>query len=78
MAVTNLAGRTLAELVTGKQTELSSLPWVNHHSPLWEPEPLRWIGAQSVKKLADSSDRAEKCGRSAGIFGSIVDRLSPH
>jgi glycine/D-amino acid oxidase-like deaminating enzyme len=78
VAVTNLAGRTLAELVTGKQTELSALPWVNHQSPNWEPEPLRWIGAQSVKKLADASDRAEKRGRRAGIGGAIVDRLSPH
>jgi glycine/D-amino acid oxidase-like deaminating enzyme len=78
VAVTNLAGRTLAELATGKQTELSSLPWVNHQSPNWEPEPLRWIGAQSVRKMADASDRAEKRGRSAGLRGSIVDRLSPH
>ncbi len=78
VAAANLAGRTLAELVTGKQTELSALPWVNHQSPNWEPEPLRWIGAQSVMKLAVASDAAEKCGRSAGFFGSIVDRLSPH
>jgi hypothetical protein len=78
VAVTNLAGRTLAELVTGKQTELSALPWVNHQSPNWEPEPLRWIGAQSVTMLASASDGAEKCGRGAGLFGSIVDRLSPH
>jgi glycine/D-amino acid oxidase-like deaminating enzyme len=78
VAVANLAGRTLADLVTGKQTELTSFPWVNHQSPLWEPEPLRWIGAQSVTMLADSSDRAEKRGRSAGLRGSIVDRLSPH
>jgi glycine/D-amino acid oxidase-like deaminating enzyme len=78
VSVTNLAGRTLAELVSGKQTELSALPWVNHRSPNWEPEPLRWIGAQSVKKLADVSDETEKRGIGAGFFGSIVDRLSPH
>ncbi len=78
VAVTNLAGRTLAELVTGEQTELSALPWVQHASPLWEPEPLRWIGAQSVWKMAGISDRAEARGRSAGICGAIVDRLSPH
>jgi hypothetical protein len=39
---------------------------------------LRWIGAQSVKKLADVSDETEKRGIGAGFFGSIVDRLSPH
>ena len=25
--------------------DLTRLPWANHRSPLWEPEPLRYVGA---------------------------------
>ena len=32
VATTNLAGRTLADLVTGADSDLVSLPWVNHRS----------------------------------------------
>ena len=41
---TNLAGRTLADLVLGRDTDLTRLPWVGHRSAAWEPEPLRWLG----------------------------------
>ncbi|WP_254431267.1 FAD-binding oxidoreductase [Agromyces sp. Marseille-P2726] len=44
LSTTNLAGRTLADLVLGHDTDLVRLPWTNHRSPLWEPEPLRFAG----------------------------------
>ena len=44
VSTTNLAGRTLADLVLGRDSELTALPWVNHRSPRWEPEPFRWVG----------------------------------
>ena len=47
VATTNLAGRTLRDLVLGHDTELTRLPWVNHRSPRWEPEPLRWLGVNA-------------------------------
>jgi glycine/D-amino acid oxidase-like deaminating enzyme len=33
VSTTNLAGRTLRDLVLGHDTELTRLPWVGHHSP---------------------------------------------
>ena len=48
VAPSNTAGRTLADLITGAQTELVRLPWVNHRSPLWEPEPLRSLGVKAM------------------------------
>ncbi|BDZ65910.1 NAD(P)/FAD-dependent oxidoreductase [Agromyces mangrovi Wang et al. 2018] len=45
LSTTNLAGRTLADLVLGRDTDLTRLPWVGHRSPRWEPEPLRFLGA---------------------------------
>jgi glycine/D-amino acid oxidase-like deaminating enzyme len=56
VTATNLAGRTLADLVLGRHTPLTELPWVGHRSPDWEPEPLRWLGVRSMYlayKLAD-------------------------
>jgi glycine/D-amino acid oxidase-like deaminating enzyme len=63
VSTTNLAGRTLTDLILGHDTELTRLPWVNHASPDWEPEPLRWLGVNAVCKLVASIDRAETSGR---------------
>lgn len=48
VAPSNTAGRTLADLITGAETDLVRLPWVGHRSPLWEPEPLRSIGVKAM------------------------------
>jgi glycine/D-amino acid oxidase-like deaminating enzyme len=59
VSTTNLAGRTLADLITGADSDLTHLPWVNHHSKLWEPEPLRWLGVNAglwTMKLADHTE----------------------
>jgi len=56
VGTSNLAGRTLADLVLGRDTELATLPWVDHRSRRWEPEPLRWIGINAglrAMRLAD-------------------------
>ncbi len=59
VAATNLAGRTLADLILGKETRLTRFPWVNHHVRKWEPEPLRWLGINAALRVMGSADRAE-------------------
>ena len=44
VAASHVAGRTLGDLITGREGEMTALPWVSHRSPTREPEPLRWIG----------------------------------
>jgi glycine/D-amino acid oxidase-like deaminating enzyme len=56
VAASNLAGRTLADLVLERDTELVRLPWVGHRSPRWEPEPLRWAGVNAGLRLAAITD----------------------
>ena len=59
VTTTNLAGRTLADLVTRSDTELVALPWVNHRSRRWESEPLRWLGINAglrATRLADAEE----------------------
>nr|WP_296075892.1 FAD-dependent oxidoreductase [uncultured Actinoplanes sp.] len=60
VAASNLAGRTLADLILGKESDLTSLPWVGHRSRLWEPEPLRWLGINAGLRgsvVLDALDR---------------------
>ena len=59
VAASNLAGRTLADLVRGERSELVTLPWVGHRSPRWEPEPLRWTGVHSLYAVYRTADRLE-------------------
>jgi glycine/D-amino acid oxidase-like deaminating enzyme len=57
VATANLAGRTLADLITGRETSRTALPWVGHRSPRWEPEPLRWLGITAGLRLVQLADR---------------------
>jgi glycine/D-amino acid oxidase-like deaminating enzyme len=60
VSTTNLAARTLRDLILARgETELTVLPWVNHRSKPWEPEPLRWIGVNAALTAMGSADDAE-------------------
>jgi len=59
VSTTNLAGRTLADLITGTDSEITRLPWVGHRSPPWEPEPLRWFGLNAGLQVMNFADRQE-------------------
>jgi glycine/D-amino acid oxidase-like deaminating enzyme len=76
VATTNLAGRTLAQLITSQESELTRLPWVGHTSRRWEPEPLRWLGVNGGRLLMTSSDRSEertgKPAKLARAFGRFI------
>jgi glycine/D-amino acid oxidase-like deaminating enzyme len=76
VAASNLAGRTLAHLITGKDSDLVHLPWVGHESRRWEPEPLRWIGINAALALTRSADAAEaRTGRPTRVRPWLRDRL---
>ena len=67
VTATNLAGQTLADLVLRRDTPLTRMPWVGHHSRTWEPEPLRWLGVRgmySAYKLADSHEAGGRASTS--------------
>lgn len=75
---TNLAGRTLADLVLNRDTELTGLPWVNRTVRKWEPEPFRWLGVHSMYQLYRMADEREFAGldhtsKLAGLADSITD-----
>ena len=76
VATTNLAGRTLAQLISSQESELTRLPWVGHSSRSWEPEPLRWLGVNAGRLLMTSADRTEhrtgKPAKSAKAFARFI------
>jgi len=59
VAASNLAARTLRDLILGRDTELTRLPWVGELGRKWEPEPFRYLGIHAVHKLLGAADRRE-------------------
>jgi glycine/D-amino acid oxidase-like deaminating enzyme len=79
VASSNLAGRTLADLITGTASERVDLPWVQHRSPDWEREPWRWLGVRAATALPASIDRAEaRTGRRPIVRSWLASRLLGH
>ena len=75
VAAANLAGRTVAELIVGNETERTTLAWVNHRSRAWEPEPLRTFGVRGGQWLAASIDRADVGGKGAPARRRLLSSL---
>jgi glycine/D-amino acid oxidase-like deaminating enzyme len=79
VTTTNIAGRTMADLILRRDTELTTLPWVGHQSRQWEPEPLRWIAIRSALRLALAADRSEVRRRKPERARSwVLDKLTGH
>lgn len=76
VAATNLAGRTLRDLVLGYDSELARLPWVNHPARAWEPEPLRLIGARSIYALYGLADRSEQRSGRRSPIAKLADLVA--
>ena len=78
LSTTNLAGRTLADLITGTDTELVRLPWVNHSSPSWEPEPLRFLGANAGLLAMTVADTEERITKRPSLAAKLMGPLVGH
>ncbi|WP_411073895.1 NAD(P)/FAD-dependent oxidoreductase [Streptomyces sp. cmx-4-7] len=83
VATANLAARTLRDLIqqdSGQSgpTDLTALPWVDHKVRKWEPEPLRWLGVQTMYAAFRGADRRESLGHSARTdrVAVLANRLS--
>ncbi len=75
VSTTNLAGRTLADLILRRDSPLTALPWVGHRSPRWQPEPMRWLGANAGLRAMAWADAAETRRGRTSVLASAVDRL---
>ena len=77
VTATNLAGQTLADLVLGRQSPLTELPWVGHHSRDWEPEPLRWLGVRGMYLAYKAADWHEsRGGKRTSPIAVVADKIA--
>ncbi|MEU4242795.1 FAD-binding oxidoreductase [Actinoplanes sp. NPDC026619] len=67
VAAANLAGRTLADLISGTESDRTALPWVGHRSRQWEPEPIRWIGINAALHATNLRDALERPARVSSV-----------
>lgn len=77
VAAANLAGRTLADMILDRETDLVRLPWVDHAARRWEVEPLRWMAVHGLYAAYRAADRAESRGgeRTARV-AKIADAIT--
>ena len=76
VAPANLAGRTLADLITGTTSERVDLPWVGVRHPTWEPEPLRWLGVRGSRWILAAADAYEsRTDREAKAAAALASKL---
>jgi len=78
VSTTNLAGRLLAGLIAQRRTGLETLPLVQHRSPNWEREPLRWLAVRYMQKKFLQIDRADEERRRRPIGTQFVLWLGRH
>lgn len=78
VGTSNLAGRTLAALISQEPDPLLALPWVDHRSRRWEPEPLRWAATAIGLKATEAADAIESRTGRPSILGRLVGTLTGH
>jgi hypothetical protein len=76
LAASNLAARTLRDLILERATPLGSLAWVGRRPPRWEPEPLRWAAIHAVYALYRRADRSERRRARPSRLARLVDAAS--
>lgn len=75
VAISNLHGRTLADLITEQATDITTLPWVNRQFRDWEPEPLRWLAINGSISLMESADQSENKTGKPSKRAKLIDML---
>lgn len=79
VAPSHLGGQVLRDLVLGRETELTSLLFVEEQ-PEFPPEPLAYLGAQATRRALKRQDHRMARGEDAGAFEPwllrAINRLS--
>ena len=70
-----IAGQTLTSLILERDDEHLQLPWVNHQSPQWEPEPIRWASLHAGLSAASWADREESITGAPSVIAKAIAPL---
>jgi glycine/D-amino acid oxidase-like deaminating enzyme len=77
LVASSLCGRTLADLILERESDLTSLPWVGHYSGRWEVEPARVVAQRLITAVLASADRVEDAGHGPARRTRLVKRFAP-
>lgn len=69
-----LAADAAAALLTGSDDPIARIPWVRQRPRRWEPEPLRWIGANGLYRAYSVADWVEQ--RSSSPRTSVIAKVA--
>jgi glycine/D-amino acid oxidase-like deaminating enzyme len=75
VAPSYLAGKVVADLVTGTDSDSTRLPMVNHKPRMFPPQPLRSIGAAVVRRAIIAKDTAEERGTQPNPVMAAIARM---
>jgi len=81
VGASNLGGRTLADLILERDSELTRQPWVIQDRPVqslkgWEPEPCRWLGYNAIIRSFVHEDRVLADPHSAPWRRALASKLA--
>jgi glycine/D-amino acid oxidase-like deaminating enzyme len=75
VAPSHLAGRVLADLITGADSDVVRLPMVNVRARTFPPQPLRALGAAIVRRAIIAKDTAEEHGTRPNPLAAAIAGL---
>jgi glycine/D-amino acid oxidase-like deaminating enzyme len=78
VGASNLAGRTLADLIRDARSDLTILPWVDQRSRDWEPEPLRFLAINALTRVMAAADAVEERDGRPARRAAFVNRIVGH
>ncbi len=76
VGTSHLFGKTLAHLILGRRSIETELCFVNHVSPNWEIEPLRFIAARGAMIAAAIADQVEGTTGRRSVISKIIGWLT--
>jgi glycine/D-amino acid oxidase-like deaminating enzyme len=71
----NMVGRTLASLALDHRDDPTRLPFVDSPTPRIPPEPLHWLGGESIRLAILKKEQAEMAGQRSGKLTSAIARI---
>ena len=78
VAFSYVAAKEVARSIVGEDLRERPLPIVNHISPRWEPEPIRYVGINSILRLTERADETERrTGRKNRFVNWLLGKLIP-
>jgi glycine/D-amino acid oxidase-like deaminating enzyme len=73
-----LVAAAMADIIGGRDTPRTQLPFVQWRNPLWEPEPLRWLAINGAIKIASLADREESLTNKPSMLMKLASPFLGH